>query len=393
MAQFPKIALRIVRALACIALLISGYLIYQKATGQISSLAGCGGEGGCSNVLGGRWASWFLIPVTVFAAALYIAVLIAAWPSLARARPQQSAFVLRTAAVLAGGAAVWFFGLLIFVEKSFCAYCAAMHACGLALAVIVFGPARRSLPATSQAPFALGVLGLAALIVGQLLGPQTDTHELATIPGVGSPSSKTPAQADAQLLNFGGGQIQLRRSEVPSVGPANPKYYLVEIFDYTCKSCRTMHRDLGALREARPGAFAILYLPCPLNRACNPFLPSGVPDHQYACELANIALSVWKADPEKFAQIHDYLMTTSLPILPTDAEAKAISLVGADAFRAAARSPEIAGLLSQTFGHYALLSRGDPTMPQLLLGGTAVLRGTAKDTGTFVSLMIKHFQL
>ncbi len=393
MAQFPKIALRSVRALACIALLISCYLIHQKATGQISSLVGCGGEAGCANVLGGRWASWFLIPVTVFAVALYLTVLIAAWPSVALARPVQSALVLRTAAVLAGGAAIWFFCLLIFVEKSFCAYCAAMHACGLALAVIVFGPARRSLPSTSQVPFVLGALGLAALIFGQVLGPKPDTHEMATIPGGDSPSAKTPPLPDSELLSFGGGQIQLRRSEVPSVGPAKPKHHLVEIFDYTCKSCRTMHRDLRALRETRPDAFAILYLPCPLNRACNPFLPSGVTDHLYACELARISLAVWKADPEKFPEMHDYLMSISLPIRPTDAEAKAISLVGAEPFRAAARSPAIDGLLSQNFGHYALLSRGNPTMPQLLLGGTAVLRGTAKDTGTFVSLIIKHFQL
>ena len=114
------------------------------ALASIALIAGCGGEGGCNNVLGGRWSAWFLIPVTFLAAALYACVFYAAWPTTAQRYPARSAFILRSASVLAAGAALWFFALLFRVEKSFCIYCTAMHACGIAILRLVRSSATAS---------------------------------------------------------------------------------------------------------------------------------------------------------------------------------------------------------------------------------------------------------
>jgi uncharacterized membrane protein len=387
--QFPTNSLRAIRAIATLAFALSAYLLIRKLTGDIDSLAGCGGEGGCSQVLGGRWSMWFGIPVTVFAALTYAVVFVVSLPSLAKPRPHTSSLVLRAAAVLAVGAALWFFAILILVEKTFCPYCSAVHLCGLAFGGIVFFVASRALPHAGATPFAAGLVGVAILAAGQIAGPRPDTHEIAEM-GSGDPS---PTNTDANELQFVGGRIRIMADEVPSIGPEEPEHYIVELFDYTCASCRKMYGDLKALQKAHPDKFTVLYLPCPLNRKCNLFLRSGIKDHPDACELARTALTVWRAEPEKFAAIHEYLMTTSLPLLVADAEAKAISLVGEEAYRKAQRSPAIDGLLAETFGHYGMLSTENSRMPQLLLGGNSVLRGTTVDSETFVSLIAKHFQL
>ena len=389
--KFPTNSLRAIRAIAAVAIAICAYLLLQKLNGSIDSLAGCGGEGGCSQVLGGRWSMWFGIPVTVFAALTYLIVFVVSLPRFAKSRPDTSSFVLRSAAVLAVAAALWFFAILIFVEKAFCPYCSAVHLCGFAFGAIVLFVAGRALPEAGAAPFAAGLIGVAVLAAGQIAGPRPDTHQLAEM-GSGDPKP-APSGSDSADLQFVGGRIRVNPDEVPSIGPEEPEHYIVELFDYTCASCRTMYGDLKALQKAHPNKFTVLYLPCPLNRKCNLFLRSGIKDHPDACELARTALTVWKAEPEKFAAIHEYLMTTPLPLLIADAKAKAISLVGEEAYREAQRSPVIDGLLAETFGHYGMLSTENSRMPQLLLGGNSVLRGTTKDSATFVSLIAKHFQL
>lgn len=384
--------LRLIRALAIIVICISGYLLIQKARGEITSLIGCGGKSGCSQVLGGRWSQWFGIPVPVFSTIIYIAVFFFALPQTMTARPRQASIALQGAAILAIGAAIWFFSILLFVEKAFCAYCTATHICGIAFAVIVFVLRGRTLPNVGAAPIAAGIIGTAALATGQLMGPAPDTHRITDTSSTGPASAKPAAQGSK--LSFLDGMIRVDPASSPSVGPPNAPHTLVELFDYTCGSCRDMHGDLAALRKAYPETFRIIYFPCPLNRRCNPFLLEGVKDHQHACELAESALTVWQADPEKFPEMHHYLMTSPLPIPPEDARAKGISLVGKEAFEAAEGSAVVSSLMTESFGHYAAIAqKTGAAMPKLLLGEGKVLSGIAKSTSVFVNTLAKNFKL
>ncbi len=388
---FPTRTLRAIRMLAVAVVAICVYLLAQKAAGKIDGLAGCGGEGGCAQVLGGRWSQWFGIPVTALAGAMYLAVFVASLSGFARRRPALAGLLLRGGAVAAAGAALWFFAVLAFVERAFCPYCTAIHLCGLLFAALVFFSAGRSLPGGGGAPAAAGLAGVLVLIAGQWLGPRPDTHQLVDLGG--DRPGRTGGTPPASELQFFGGRIRVNPDEVPSAGSREAKHHLLELFDYTCKTCRKTYGHLKALQAAHPDTFRVLYLPCPLDRKCNLFLRSGVRDHPGACELARSALAVWHADRTKFAEIHDYLMRTPLPIPPADAEAKAISLVGEAAYREASRSPAIDGLLAETFGHYGLLAAKDPRMPQLLLDETSLIRGAAADSDTFVSLISRHFRL
>ena len=65
----------IIRILALLGFGVSAYLVWMKLTGQITSVVGCGGEGGCSNVLGSQWSQWFFIPVTAVSACFYLCLL------------------------------------------------------------------------------------------------------------------------------------------------------------------------------------------------------------------------------------------------------------------------------------------------------------------------------
>ena len=86
-------------------------------------------------------------------------------------------------------------------------------------------------------------------------------------------------------------------------------------------------------------------------------------------------------------------MTTPLPIPPGDAEAKAISLVGEKAYRAAHASAAVNGTLATCFGHYGVLAKDNIRMPKLLLGGGKMVQGVAPSTAGFVSLMAQQFEL
>lgn len=384
--------LRLIRALAIIVICISGYLLIQKARGEITSLIGCGGQSGCSQVLGGRWSQWFGIPVPVFSTIVYIAVFFFAMPQTVAARPRQASLALQGAAMLAFGAAIWFFSILLFVEKAFCAYCTATHVCGIAFAIIVFVLRGRTLPNVGAAPIAAGIIGTAALATGQMIGPAPDTHRITDTSSSSAVSSEPAAQGTT--LSFLDGMIRVDPAAPPSVGPADAPHTLVELFDYTCGSCRDMHGDLAALRKAYPETFRVVYFPCPLNRRCNVFLLEGVKDHEHACELAESALAVWQVDPEKFPEMHHYLMTSPLPIPPEDARAKGISLVGKEAFEAAERSAVVSSLMTESFGHYAAVAqRTGAAMPKLLLGEGKVLSGIAKSTDIFIKALAENFKL
>ena len=80
-------------------LLLSGWLLFQKATGSITYLVGCGAGSGCANVLGSRWSQWFLIPVTALSLLLYAALLVLTF------RPRR--LPLLAIGTSLAGAAIW----------------------------------------------------------------------------------------------------------------------------------------------------------------------------------------------------------------------------------------------------------------------------------------------
>ena len=163
--------MRIVRALAVIGLAISAYLFFLKLTGTITSVRGCGGSGGCENVLGSKWSQWFGIPVSAFSTLLYGGLIAVTF------QPHKS--ILKGIAVVLLAAALWFIGLQIFVIKSFCPWCCATHLVGIVAAVAILKVNSQTKTGYSSGPATLaGLVLFSILAIGQIFGPDPETHSI-----------------------------------------------------------------------------------------------------------------------------------------------------------------------------------------------------------------------
>ncbi len=369
------------RIAATLALGLSAFLIWLKATGRISSVVGCGGDDGCAQVLGSRWSMWFGIPVSVASGLAYLTGIVLLSRRIV-GNPTVRA-VLLTLAFTVILAAAWFVSLLVFVEKAFCPYCIAAHVLGIVFAIAVILHLSGTVPMISGVSFA--VLAVFTLIAGQIFGPKPDTH---LITGDDKPEI---ASRRGEFLNGG---VAFNTDEHPWIGYPEAPYVIAEYYDYTCKSCRDVFGDLHALMKKHPDKFLVFLSPCPLNSLCNPFFKGDSTRHPYACDLAKLSLAVWRTNREVFPEYHEWLMKEPIPIQPAKARAKAIELCqDAESFATALADPWITRQLENSMQMNGRLQAQNPKMPKLLLGGISVMHGLAKDTATFVAMMEKRFDL
>ena len=374
--------MRIIRTLALIGFGISAALFVMKLTGKITSVVGCGGAGGCADVLGSEWSQWFLIPVSAISAVFYLGVIALTF--------KVSKPLLTGAAVLLIAAAAWFMGLQAFVIKAFCPWCFATHVTGLATAGAILWKARAKFqPSMVGVPLAL-ILGLA---LGQIYGPKPKTYEVTSETEIESRKEvKEQIEGEGRLVTFKApdGRVvkSFRLGAVPLIGSPDAKHFLVKYFDYTCASCRTMEEDLAALLNKYPDDIAVIVLPTPLNRACNPFLKEGIHDHENACELARLGLAAWRAQPESFAKAHEVLFQR-----PVHSSKSAMTelqeFIPAEKLAAALKDPWVEQVLTANLKDYNLLSGRNIKMPKLMVTGTKTMHGLARSTDIFVDLIKK----
>ena len=287
----------IIRTLALFGFGVSAYLVWMKLTGQITSVVGCGGEGGCSNVLGSQWSQWVLIPVSVVSACFYLGLIVLSY--------KVSKSILTMAAFLLIMTAAWFMGLQVFVIKSFCPWCFTTHLIGLFTAGAIFWKARAPFKPT----FIMGpLLLMTLLILGQIYGPKPKSYAFTSEAGIEKREEvKAHNEGKGRVVDFkdATGRVvkTYRLGSVPLIGSPDAKHILVKYFDYTCQSCRTMEKDLAVLMQTYPGQVAVIVLPTPLNRACNPYVSAGN-DHEHACELARLGLAFWPVGERQHLLIH-----------------------------------------------------------------------------------------
>ena len=112
------------------------------------------------------------------------------------------------------------------------------------------------------------------------------------------------------MVTYPGAKAQLNIYQWPLLGPADAEHVMIELFDYTCGHCRRMNRYLQQARQRFGDQVAIIVLPVPLNSECNDAVQTTNPSHKDACEIARIALSVWRLSPEAFPDYHNWLCDT-----------------------------------------------------------------------------------
>ncbi len=374
------------RLLAFVGLAISLILVVMKATGKITSVVGCGGEGSCAEVLGSQWSQWFGIPVSWFSLVFYLGLLVLTFRPPGR--------VLAGAAWLLLGAAAWFMGLQFFVLEAFCPWCLATHLSGLASAVLIFwkgGFCRK--PITVLVP--LGLLGV--LAAGQIYGPKPKTYEVTNEERIAERKEvKVQIAGAGRVITFKGpsGKVvkTYRLGSVPLLGSPVAPHVLVKYFDYTCASCRDMEGDLEALIAAYPGQIAVIVLPTPLNRSCNPYLKPGVPDHARACEFARLALAAWQASPASFPEVHELLFERPIQTVES-AQKKIGEIVGSERLEAALADPTVEELLKANLEDYRSLSAVNAKMPKLVMKGARTMHGLASSTERFIEFIVTTLEI
>ena len=137
--------------------------------------------------------------------------------------------------------------------------------------------------------------------------PASETSE--SKPEAEKPAPVAPAVPERRLLTFAGNRFTLDVKQWPMLGKCDAKYVFVEMFDYTCPHCRNTHHTIAGAQKHYGDDLAIFALPVPLENACNRTASGG--GHPGACELARIAIAVWRVDPSKFQTFHDWMFQSS----------------------------------------------------------------------------------
>jgi uncharacterized membrane protein len=397
-----------VRLLSLIATGLSGYLLYVSLTS--TAPAGCGPDSGCEQVLDSRWGRWLGLPVSAAAVAAYLAMFLATFA----AGSQRPAFVRRRAwlamlalSLAAGGAAAWFLFVQFAWLSAVCPYCLAVHACGLlilalVLWVIVTTRHREAVlgaPGARAAMVGLAMVAVAALVAGQMFTDPPAPRENVTVtatpnlapnlaPNIAVPAPATAPAADPRTAPVIGTApvtvpvtagvrpkrvyrarlesttLEVDLWEYPSLGPTDAPKPMLLLADYTCKHCRDLHGHMNAALVRYPGQFFFTVIPVPMSAGCNYRIRQTAPDHEFACDLARLALAVWRAKPQAFPQMDEYLFSLGSETHRVNsgdvanARVRAEQLVGKDELARAWSDPWVERTLKQGVDIFVSLGGG-----------------------------------
>lgn len=365
--------------LALGALGISVYLSYTSiVTGR--SPAGCGSGSGCAEVLGSKWSYLIHVPVSVYAALVYTHLLACLFMAKSRkhAGYELARVILSIYAAVILGAALWFIYLQLFVVKAVCPYCMADHALGIALAGVLIFYLRTRRPV----PMLAGVACVVLMAVIQI-------NSTTAVARLDAPTSGTDADtttADGRMVAVFNGKLTLALADEPVLGDPRAEHVVVLMYDYACPHCRHTHGVIHDLLRDRPGLVAVVLLPTPLNRACNPHAPEGM-DARFdeSCELARVALSVFLADRAGFADFDRWMYEPQAPRSAEEAWAEALRRVGEEKFEHHYHDPRMQQLIDRNV--YVYGQSGADRVPVLAVPGRAAVVGRVDGVGLLIDLL------
>ena len=350
-------------------------LLYWKLSDPSSGIAGCGGGGGCNEVLASRWSQVFGLPIPVLGILIY--------GLLVAALALRKSFIAAFCYGAISGSALWLIIVQAVLLHHFCPWCMAAHVVGVLLVVLAW----RVSPRAGKFRHAL-LAGLAAafgLALSQYYGPVPATHRIDSASAI-SPTIGIHAQGNGRKIAFDDGKKIYDNTSLPGLGSSGAKQVLVEYFDYQCPSCRTMSAYLTALIAKHPTEIRVLVLPVPLDHGCNPALAAGDDGHPGSCELTRIALAVWRVNPAAYPAIHQAFLSDPLPD-----SAKAMSLARAQIpsaqLEAAMREPWIDQLIAANIADWVSFSGKNRKLPKLLISGKRILHGLPSGEADFIRVM------
>jgi len=367
------------RLLTAAAAAMALMLLIESLDGQ-GEMPGCGPGGACAALLASEWAKILGIPVAALAV-VTDAILFGALMHIGPTTPERRrriawwiAGILSVASLLVIG---WFVKVMHQDLGQYCILCLIHHGLlGLAAILVVWHVRLR--PISRLLAMIAGLLLGSSLIAAQVLAPTLTTRDL------GGAADFDTGPMPGRRLSIGGYRVHLSTDDVPTVGSKQSDDVLVLFHDYTCAHCRVLHDQLTVARRALPEPILLIVLPTPMDARCNPMLTQTLPGRENACEYARLALAVWRADEEKFAEFDAYLSKGERPPSVTVARGKAAALVGEDALRTSYRDAAVDEQITNYLAAHRLL--GASNLPVLAHRGS-LLQGRPRSAELLVKLL------
>jgi protein-disulfide isomerase len=229
---------------------------------------------------------------------------------------------------------------------------------------------------------------------GNATEKQSGDKQSAKTPAATTPVEKTPAKkldgkttARKRRIVTVGGQISLDIRHWPLLGKPDAKYVFAEMFDYTCPYCRATHQAVKGAMEHFGDDLAIIALPVPLDAACNRTVGYTAAEHAEACEIAKIAVAVWRVDRKQFAPFHSWLFESAYKRTAAEARQHAADLVGEKAIRDELNLPHAGSYVAK---HVELYERvGSGSLPKILFANSTV-SGSVESANTLIDMIARE---
>ncbi len=387
-----------VRLFALLAAALAAYLTAVSFS-QRGLPVGCGSGSGCDEVLRSRWSYLFGIPMGGYALAAYLGVLgatVLAGSGQSEASRTTGRKLLITLAACIGLAVIWFVSLQLFVLKAICQWCMADHLAGLATAVTIIIYVRRTAPQVAEPTHQSAGWGRAVVsgvaLAGVLFALQLFFGEsgaqFARLPGDRNADTGPGPGRVLAVLN---GELPVAVDDVPLLGSAEAEVPIVLLYDYCCPHCRATHGYLVERMSSYTVPYCLLLLPMPLDADCNESVEETEPRFEESCNLARIALAVWRADRSKFAEFDAWLYEPEMPRAADEARGHAAELVGEDKLQSALADPWIDERISQDVQAY--VDSGAKQIPMVLSPQMDGIVGRAESADELFDVLEKELNL
>ncbi len=190
--------------------------------------------------------------------------------------------------------------------------------------------------------------------------------------GSNSKAENPPTQAKKQrTVGINGGTIKLNVGQWPLSGSVDAKHIFVEMLDYNCPNCRKTHKAVSGAKKILNDDVSVMVLPIPLNTACNSAVTKTDAKFIESCDIAKLAIAVWRVDQVKFREFHEAMFSGEQA--PTLAQAKemASSMVDAAKLEAELASGIPGKFISSMVQLYEKSGKG--AVPKLMFPGTSIV--------------------
>lgn len=182
--------------------------------------------------------------------------------------------------------------------------------------------------------------------------------------------TKTEAKK-RRTVGINGGTIKLDVAQWPLSGSVDAKHVFVEMLDYNCPNCRKTHKAVSGAKQILNNDVSVMVLPIPLNTACNSAVTKDNEKFVESCDIAKLAIAVWRVDQVKFREFHEAMFAGEQAMTYAQAKETANSMVDEAKLDAELASGVPGKFIASMVQLYEKSGKG--AVPKLMFPGTSIV--------------------